>query len=101
MKLIYTSIALYNRKQISKYISRNFGKQSVQDFNERVKAAHKSIKDSPFAHPKDWDLSTAELDVHFYIINGLTKMVYVVEDNQVIVLDIWDTRHQPPKSVSH
>lgn len=100
MKVVVIHKAALGRNNIVRYIQREFGDLSVAKFRKEYKAAKKAIGKAPFSFQKEWNLSTDELEVRFYVINGLTKMVYTVIDDQVVILDIWDTRHEPPTSVS-
>lgn len=100
MKVVVTHKAALGRNNIVRYIQWEFGDLSVAKFCKEYNAAKKAIGRVPFSFQKELNLSTDELDVHFYVIKGLTKIVYVVIDDQVVILDIWDTRHEPPTSVS-
>ena len=100
MKVVYTYRALEGRKQVAAYIRREFGVKALQTFNRKTKEAIVSIRSNPESHPIDWDLSDNNLIVHLYIINGLSKLVYVIKEKNVVIVDFWDTRHEPPKSVS-
>ena len=99
MRVVVSEQAKYDRNQIVRYILREFGEKAVLDFREAYQKAKRTIANHPESGTEVEQLSDDQHKYRFTVINGLSIMLYRVEGEIVYVVDMWDTRRQPPKIV--
>lgn len=99
MRIVVSQRAKDNREQIARYILAKFGNKALLEFRD----AYKDTKNYILQHPEGCEveehLSNELYTYHFTNINGLTKLLYRVEGELIIIVDMWDVRKEPPKEV--
>ena len=91
--------AKYNRNKIAEYILRKFGKKALLDFRKEYQRTKRLLSEDPGIGSEESNLSDNKHQYQFTVINGLSIMLYRVEGDIVYVIDMWDTRQQPPSIV--
>lgn len=99
MKVKISERAKYNRNKIADYILCKFGKKALLDFREEYKRTKKLLAEDPGIGSEELNLSDDEHKYQYTVINGLSIMLYRVENETVYIVDMWDTRQQPPTIV--
>jgi plasmid stabilization system protein ParE len=99
MKVKISERAKYNRNKIADYILRKFGEKALLDFREEYKRTKKLLAEDPGIGSEELNLSDDEHKYQYTVINGLSIMLYRVENETVYIVDMWDTRQQPPTIV--
>jgi plasmid stabilization system protein ParE len=101
MKVVVSERAKRNRNQIAGYILRTFGEKTLLEFRDAYKKTKEYIAKYPTGCEVEENLSDKERTYRFTSINGLTKLVYRIdEDKEVVyIVDMWDVRKEPPISV--
>jgi len=99
MKVKVSERAKYNRNRIADYILREFGERSLLEFRKAYKDAKRFISEHPNGGTDADYLSDEQHKYKFTVINGLSIMLYRVEGDIIYVVDMWDTRQQPPTIV--
>lgn len=99
MKVKISERAKYNRNKIADYILRKFGEKALLDFREEYKRTKKLLVEDPGIGSEELNLSDDEHKYQYTVINGLSIMLYRVENETVYIVDMWDTRQQPPTIV--
>ena len=101
MKVAVSERAKRNRNQIAGYILRTFGRKTLLEFRDAYKRTKEYIAQHPNGCEVEENLSAEKRIYRFTSINGLTKLVYRIdEDREVVyVVDMWDVRKEPPMSV--
>ena len=92
MKIRWKDEAKASMRQIAKYINKKFGKKSCREFLQRVRDMVKSIKVNPFFPKVDPLFSNDDKAYRSVFINGLSRMVYYVEDDVVNIVAFFDGR---------
>ena len=82
-------------RQIARYINTRFGRSARQRFLQKVKDTERLIKHSPNIGPIDSLFSSRPATYHSVVINGLSKMVYRIDDDIIHIVGFWDTRQEP------
>ena len=95
MKVKISERAKYNRNKIADYILRKFGEKALLDFREEYKRTKKLLAEDPGIGSEELNLSDDEHKYQYTVINGLSIMLYRVENETVYIVDMWDTRQQP------
>ena len=95
MKVIWHSKAKEGRRQIAAYIRRQFGLTHAKKFRQNVDQVIGMLMQSPNMGSIDHlfaDRSTAYRSV---IVNGLSKIVYRIDDDAINIVGFWDCRQEP------
>ena len=95
MKTKWNHKARASYRQIARYINTRFGRKARQDFIQRVDEMVERLQHHPnlgSIDPLYADRSVAYRSVN---INGLSKMVYRVEDDIIYIAAFWDCRREP------
>ena len=99
MKIVVSERAKHSRDQIARYILLYFGKKKLLEFREAYHATKRFITENPNGGAREMNLSTDEVEYRYTMINGLTKLVYRVADDYILVADMWDVRREPPQAL--
>jgi len=100
MRIVVSERAKRNRDKIAHYIMRQFGKITFMEFCEAYKNTKRTIANHPESCPIDYDLSDGNHEYRFTFINGLSKLVYrIVDDEYIFIVDMWDVRLEPPSMI--
>jgi plasmid stabilization system protein ParE len=97
MKPIWTEGALSDWESVAKYIAIQFGKKAFEDFDDATDKAEKQIAEFPGSGTPLKTLKHRNLGLKFVFIGKLSKMIYHVEGESVIIDVIWDTRQSPKR----
>lgn len=84
-------------RQIAKYIQRRFGSTARRNFIEEVKEAENLLKRNPYVGKIDPLFADRPRTYRSVVINGLSKMIYFIEDDLIYIAAFWDTRREPKK----
>ena len=97
MKPIWTEGAVSDWEGIARYIAVNFGKKAFDDYNEATDQAEKQIAEFPGSGTPLKTRKHRNLGLKFVFIRKLSKMIYHVDGEMVIIDVIWDTRQSPKR----
>lgn len=100
MKIIWQTDARASFKQIARYIKRRFGHQARQSFMLKVKNTETMIKNYPNIGVIDPLYDDCPVAYRSVIINGLSKMVYRIEEETIHIVAFWDCRREPQKQAA-
>ena len=95
MKVIWQTQAKEARDKIADYIHRQFGIKRKTRFLQEVRQTTKLMRQSPNLGPIDPLFSDRPGTYRSVIINGLSKMVYRIDDDVIHIVAFWDTRQEP------
>lgn len=95
MKIIWQSRARSSHRQIARYINKRFGRTARQEFLQKVKDTERRIKSHPNIGPIDPLYADRSDTYRSVIINGLSKLVYRIDDDTIHIVGFWDTRQEP------
>ena len=100
MKIIWQTRARASYRQVARYINTRFGRKARQEFMQRVKDTERLIKRSPNIGSIDPLYSDRASAYRSIIINGLNKMVYLINDDTIYIVAFWDVRREPKNQAS-
>ena len=95
MKVVVSERAKRNRNQIARYILHDFGENTLLEFRKAYRDTKRFLAEHPEGGQEELNLSN-DKKYRFTVVNGLTKLVYRIEGEVVYVVDMWDTRREPP-----
>ena len=101
MKVEWTDYAKGQKQQIANYIRKRFGVRHVADFNQDVRQSVQMIIRHPSIGVLDPNFPDCPKAYRSIVINGLSKMVYRVDDEKdvIYIVAFWDTRKEPQNQV--
>ena len=100
MKVIWDPKARKGRNQVAKYILRQFGVKRKDEFLLEVRETTKILKIHPNLGPIDPLFDDRPKTYRSVIINGLSKMVYFIDDDTIYIAAFWDCRQDPKEQAS-
>lgn len=95
MRTKWTDHAKEQRRQIVAYIRKGFGVKHAQKFMQEVDDIVNLLMHSPNIGQIDTLFTDRPKTYRSVIINGLTKMVYHIDDDIIYIVSLWDTRREP------
>ena len=95
MRYEWTDYAKRQRDEIAKYIFDRFGEQSILKFRNDVDQAVDMILRFPSIGAIDPLFADRSVTYRSIVVDGLSKMVYRVEDDVIYIAAMWDCRREP------
>ena len=92
MRIIWSDRAYVRRQAIEDYILLSFGFAAHADYVEAVEDWKKIVLDNPQIGKVEPILEGMRKEYRSYVISKLTKCIYYVENDFIVVVDWWDTR---------
>ncbi|MBO7137262.1 MAG: type II toxin-antitoxin system RelE/ParE family toxin [Bacteroidaceae bacterium] len=96
MKSILTNLAKQQIRQTAKYIRREFGIKTSQEFIQKVYQTRCLIEEHPNIGSVEPLLAERTVMHRSCVVNRLNKMVYRIKDDNIIeIVAFWDVRRDP------
>ncbi|MBQ3656443.1 MAG: type II toxin-antitoxin system RelE/ParE family toxin [Bacteroidales bacterium] len=95
MKVLWTQFALKEVRKISNYIGRKFGQKAKQDFLQEVQHIDNLLSQMPNMGKVEPLLADLSITYRSIVLARLDKIVYYIENNEIIISDFWDMRRNP------
>ena len=100
MKVIWTRSALLELQEIYEYYLENVGFQMAENIRKAVLTSTKQLGENPLSGISEKKLSD-EGKEYRSIIRGHYKIIYRIGNDELKVVDVFDTRQNPPKLKRH
>ena len=99
MKPVWSEGAHSDWEGIAQYIGINFGKKAFDEFDEATDRAEVQITEFPESGTSFNTRKHKKLGLKFVFIgkSRLSKMIYHVDGDNIIIDVIWDTRQSPKR----
>ena len=95
MNYIWDPKAQFGRDQIADYIYERFGEKRSMKFLDDVDEAVDMIMRHPGIGTIDPLFTDRSVTYRSVVVDGLSKMVYRVEDDVIYIAAMWDCRREP------
>jgi plasmid stabilization system protein ParE len=92
MRIIWSDRAFIRRQAIEDYILFSFGFAAHFEYVEAIEDWKKLVLDNPNIGKIEPLLVNMRKEYRSYVIAKLTKCIYYVENDFIVVVDWWDTR---------
>lgn len=99
MRLVWAEGALSDWEGIARYIAVNFGKQAYDEYNEATDRAEKQITEFPGSGTPLKTCKHKDLGLKFVFVGKLSKMIYHIDGETVVIDVVWDTRQCPTRLI--
>lgn len=96
MKIIWTDFAIDNLKDIFDYYSNKASKKVAHKIRKQILESTKQLINNPESGQVELNLEKINQN-HRYIVCGNYKVIYKVENKEIIINDIFDGRQNPIK----
>lgn len=98
MEIIWPDFAIENLKVIFDFYTVKASKKVAHIIRIEILNATKQLINHPTSGQKEIHLQKLEKNFR-YIVSGNYKIIYKVENGQIIISDVFDTRQNPDKMV--
>ena len=95
VEVVWSEEALKSWSEIVDYLILEFGIESVERFQENLEEWEDTLSHSPFIGKEEPLLSHRSNSYRSIVINRLNKLIYYLENEKIIIADLWDTRREP------
>ncbi|MBR5936464.1 MAG: type II toxin-antitoxin system RelE/ParE family toxin [Bacteroidaceae bacterium] len=95
MKVIWMPFAQNEVRKTARYINKEFGKESRDQFISEVRKVNRLLGENPNLGKPEPLLADYAKKYRSYVMSHLNKVVYWISDNQIEVVDFWDVRRDP------
>ncbi len=92
MHIIWSNRAYVRRQAIEDYILFSFGFAAHAEYVAAIEDWKKIVLENPQIGKVEPILEGMRKEYRSYVISELTKCIYYIEDDFIIVVDWWDTR---------
>ncbi len=96
MKIIWTDFAIQNLKDIFDYYSKNANKKIAHKIRKQILASTKQLIQNPESGQTELNLEKL-IQKYRYLVVGNYKVIYKFEQDEIRIVDIFDTRQNPFK----
>lgn len=100
MKVTWDPKATKGKRKVANYIRIKFGIDRVKRFRQEVDQTVDMIMRHPNLGSIDPLFNDRPRTYRSVIINGLSKMVYFIDDEIIYIAAFWDCRQEPTKQAS-
>lgn len=95
MTVIWLRRAETALRHTEEYIQREFGARAGERFINEVKRIAYLLEQMPELGHYEPLLSGREQGYRSIVINKLTKLIYYIHEDKVLIAVLWDTRREP------
>jgi toxin ParE1/3/4 len=96
MKIVWTDFAIENLKDVFDYYSVRANKKIAHKILNQILKSTKQLEGNPELGQLEFHLERLKQN-HRYLVCGNYKVIYRILENQIIIIDIFDTRQNPKK----
>jgi len=95
MRSILTDLAKQQIRQTAKYIRKEFGKRSRDEFMQEIRRTRRLVESQPNLGPVEPLLAHRTRLYRSIVATPLNKLIYHVGDDTIEITAVWDTRRDP------
>ena len=95
MKIIWSDQATFSWQQIADYIFDEFGYDAMLNFRKETIESESGIAEFPNMGTTIVSVKHKEISFKYVLVARLSKMIYHVEEDKIIIDLFWDTRMNP------
>jgi len=96
MKIIWTDFATENLKDIFYYYSNKVNRNVAHKIRTEILKTTKQLLKNPESGPLEQNLEKLNQN-HRYLVAGNYKIIYKIVEDQILIVDVFDTRQDPGK----
>ncbi|MDT8414172.1 MAG: type II toxin-antitoxin system RelE/ParE family toxin [Flavobacteriaceae bacterium] len=96
MRVFWTDFAVENLKDIFDYYSNKVSNKTAHKIRKQIFSSTKRLGKNPESGQLELNLERLKQN-HRYLVSGNYKIIYRINENQIIINDVFDTRQNPVK----
>ena len=95
MRIEWTNRAIRGKQNVADYIRNRFGYKHKKKFVQEVDRTARMLLKHPNLGAVETLLADRPKTYHSVVIDGLSKMVYLIEGDVIYIAAFWDCRQEP------
>ncbi len=95
MKIHWTNRARKSANEVGEYILKTFGEKSLDKFIKALWHDVSLLEESPSLGRIEPLLKKRAFTYRSLVVNKLSKIVYRVDNDNIYIVDVWETRRAP------
>ena len=95
MEIIWSDQAYKKWKETADYILHQYGVDAVIRFKTNINEWEDSLSQLPLIGQLEPLLRHRQIPYRSVVINKLNKLIYYLDNDKIIIADLWDTRKEP------
>ena len=95
MKVVTSDFAGQEILKTAKYIQREFGKRSRDNFLQKVRETKSLLSSNPDLGPEESLLEGRPISYRSIVVAKVNKIVYRIMEDRIEIVDFWDVRREP------
>ena len=95
MKVTTLTPARQAIRQTARYINREFGRQSKDEFLQEVRKTRALLAANPYLGPVEPLMADRATTYRSVVVTKVKKIVYRITDDRIEIVDFWDVRREP------
>jgi len=100
MRVVWTEFARDKWQTIADGIFNEFGFEALQEYANETDRWQNILENNPSIGMVEPLLAGRSKEYRFVVIRKLSKMVYFIESDTLVIANIWDTRQEPIHQMS-
>ena len=100
MKIVWQNKAEEQKDHIADYIFEYFGYKRMEQFLNEVEQTTRLINEYPNLGAIDSLFTNRQKEYRSVVIDGLSKMVYFVNEDVIYIAAFWDCRQEPEQQTA-
>jgi len=98
MRIIWLPLARKNVKDIFDYHKINASYNVARNIRKQIFNSTRQLSRNPLSGQEEFYLSELRQN-HKYLVSGNYKIIYRIEREQILIIDVFDTRQHPDKII--
>ena len=95
MKVIWIPFAQNEVRKTARYINKEFGKESRDQFISEIRNISRLLGENPNLGMPEPLLADYTKMYRSYVMNHLNKIIYWIAEDRIEIVDLWDVRRDP------
>lgn len=95
MEIIWSDKAYKRWEESADYIFHQYGVHAVIRFKTNIEEWEESLLQSPLISKLEPLLRHRAISYRSIVVNKLNKLIYYIDNDKIIIADLWDTRREP------
>lgn len=96
MKIIWSDFAIKDLKQIFNYYKSRASKKVAHKIRKQILQSSQQLSNHPELGPTEFYLEKLGQN-HRYLLTGNYKVIYRIEEDRILINDVFDVRQHPDK----
>ena len=97
MKVTWSENARNAVREVSEYVSSEYGRRSKSKFLHEIDRIGSLLEKKTFIGQIEPYLADCPEQYRYIVVNRLNKIIYYVKEDRIEIVAFWDTRREPKR----